>query len=86
MPFKERRKHGKEFAYLFFLLEVVVIMEVAYAYTLVFGTEKFSLFILVVVTFYFLNNALQRLNRVLRRAHFNNFHFHTKSKDLHYSA
>ena len=85
MPMKDRRKHGKEFAYLFFFLEIIVIFEVAYAYTLLFGTDKLSLLILALLTLYFLNNALQRLNRVLKRVEFKEYHFHSHDKDLHYS-
>ncbi|MEO1938157.1 MAG: hypothetical protein ABGW85_05910 [Sulfurimonas sp.] len=85
MNSKDRRKHGKEFAYLFFFLEIIVIVEIAYAYTLLFGTNQFSLIILAVLTLYFLNNALQRLNRVLNRIAFKEYHFHSHTKDLHYS-
>ena len=77
---KNRRKSNILFPYLFFLFEIVVIFEIAYIYTTIFGTTLPALFPLALVVIYFLRSALLRLLKVLERIRFSNYNFTTKNK------
>jgi len=86
MNTKERRKHGKEFAYLFFIMEIIIYIEVSHIYLLLFGTSQLSLLLLMLLNLGLFLNSFQRLQRVLHRVAFQEYHFQEKKNTkLHYN-
>ena len=80
MSTKERRKNSIVIPYLFFLFEIIVIFEVSYIYTKLFGTTLLSLSLLGIVGVYALYSAVSRLSRVIQRIRFSNYNFTTQKK------
>jgi len=72
---KERRRSSVTIPYMFFLFEIVVIFEISYIYTTIFGTTPMALTPLVLLGSIALFNAVKRLSRVLQRIRFSNYNF-----------
>jgi len=80
MSTKERRKNSLVVPYLFFLFEIIVIFEISYIYTNLFGTSLLSLAPLSLMMLYAFYNAVSRLSRVIQRIRFSNYNFATEKK------
>jgi len=71
----DRRKSSRLTAYLFFLFEVVMVLEFSYIYTSMFGTTTIAIIPLLLISIYILNSSVKRLLRVIQRINFINYDF-----------
>jgi hypothetical protein len=79
MPKNERRIHSPLFAYLFFILEVVIILELLYLATTIFGFTQIAVALYSITTAITLFNAIIRLKKVLQRSYFLQHYFERKN-------
>ncbi len=69
---RERRKIRSWQPYVFFIIELIILVEFSYLYismmgTNLFGVENLGLYILVAVFLYFARNCFVRMHNVVKR-------------------
>jgi len=71
----ERRKDRPFAPYIFFIIELVVMVELSYMYISVLGDELLPLFFHSAVLLYLIANSIRRLFKVLERTKLNRIDF-----------